>query len=328
MPTTNNQNKFILYLAPLRGLTEYTYRNAFARHFDGFDAAVAPFIPTMTSARFRKTHLKDVLPENNHAMPIIPQIIGNNPADFIPLAKCLFDLGYETVNWNLGCPFPMVAKKQRGSGLLPYPQKIESFLEATIPAIPNRLSIKARLGRKKTDEILTLLEIFNQYPLDEVIVHPRTGEQMYNGEPDLDMFEKCLAVSAHTMVYNGDINDLDTFKLFSERFKTVDRWMIGRGALVNPFLPAIIKAGNDGCANKVEIFRVFYDDLFEQYRQVFHGPGHLLDRMKGFWTYFCRSFKDSHKIKKKIHRTQTLDRYLKIVDRFFEEEAHWKRQVD
>jgi len=218
-----------------------------------------------------------------------------------------------------------VAKKQRGSGLLPYPQKIESFLDATIPAIPNRLSIKARLGRKKTDEILTLLEIFNQYPLDEVIIHPRTGEQMYNGQPDLDMFEKCLAVSAHTMVYNGDINDLDTFKLFSERFKTVDRWMIGRGALVNPFLPAIIKAGNDGCANKVEIFRVFYDDLFEQYRQVFHGPGHLLDRMKGFWTYFCRSFKDSRKIKKKIHRTQTLDRYLKIVDQFFEAEAQWNR---
>jgi tRNA-dihydrouridine synthase B len=318
-------DKFILYLAPLRGLTDYIYRNAFSRHFDGFDAAVAPFIPTMTSARFKKIHLQDVLPENNHAMPVIPQIIGNNPADFIHLAKCLFDLGYETVNWNLGCPFPMVAKKQRGSGLLPYPQKIEAFLETTIPAIPNRLSIKARLGRKKTDEILTLLQIFNQYPLDEVIVHPRTGQQMYDGEPDLDMFEKCLKVSAHTMVYNGDINDPATFKIFSERFKTVDRWMIGRGALANPFLPAIIKSGKDGPANKVDVFRTFYDDLFEQYRQTFHGPGHLLDRMKGFWTYFSWSFKDSRKIKKKIHRTHSLDRYLKIVDRFFKEDAQWDR---
>jgi tRNA-dihydrouridine synthase B len=322
---TNNQKKTILYLAPLRGLTDYIYRNTYSRHFDGFDAAVSPFIPTMTAVRFKKTHLKDVLPENNHAMPIIPQIIGNSPEDFIPLAQRLFDLGYETVNWNLGCPFPMVAKKQRGSGLLPYPQKIEAFLEATLPAIPNRLSIKARLGRKKTDEILTLLQIFNQYPLDEVIVHPRTGKQMYDGEPDLDMFEKCLQVSEHKIVYNGDINDLATFKIFSERFKTVDRWMIGRGALANPFLPATIKNGKDGSANKVEVFRAFYDDLFEQYRQAFHGPGHLLDRMKGFWTYFSRSFQNSRQIKKKIHRTQTLDRYLKIVDRFFEEEAQWDR---
>ncbi len=319
----NHPKKIILYLAPLRGLTDSVYRNAFSRHFDGFDAAVAPFIPTMTAARFKKSHLKDVLPENNHAMPVIPQIIGNNPEDFIPLARRLFDLGYETVNWNLGCPFPMVAKKLRGSGLLPYPHKIEAFLEATIPAIPNRLSIKARLGRKKTDEILTLLQIFNRYPLNEVIIHPRTGKQMYDGEPDLDMFENCLAVSNHPLVYNGDINALATFRTFYERFKTVDHWMVGRAALANPFLPAAIKNNKDGAAKKVDRFRAFYDDLFEQYRREFHGPGHLLDRMKGFWTYFSRSFKDSCKIKKKIHRTHRLDRYLNIVERFFEEEAEW-----
>jgi tRNA-dihydrouridine synthase len=216
-------------------------------------------------------------------------------------------------------------KKQRGSGLLPYPEKIEAFLEATIPAIPNRLSIKARLGRKKTDEILTLLQIFNQYPLGEIIIHPRTGKQMYDGEPDLDMFEKCLEASAHNTVYNGDINDLDTFKKFSQRFKTVDRWMVGRGALANPFLPAAIKNGKDSAANKVEVFRAFYDDLFEQYRQELYGPGHLLDRMKGFWTYFSRSFQNSRQIKKKIHRTQKLEHYLKIVDRFFDEDAQWNR---
>jgi tRNA-dihydrouridine synthase len=137
------------------------------------------------------------------------------------------------------------------------------------------------------------------------------------------MFEKCLGACAHTTVYNGDINDLDTFKLFSKRFKTVDRWMIGRGALINPFLPAAIKSGQDNATDKVEVFRAFYDELFEQYRQAFRGPGHLLDRMKGFWTYFSQSFKDGRKIKKKIHRTSKLDRYLRIVDRFFEEEAQW-----
>ena len=99
--------------------------------------------------------------------------------------------------------------------------------------------------------------------------------------------------------------------------------MVGRGALANPFLPVAIKTGKDGTTDKVAVFRAFYEDLFEQYRQAFHGPGHLLDRMKGFWTYFSRSFKDSRQIKKKIHRTQKLDRYLKIVDRFFEEDAQW-----
>ncbi len=320
---TDTPPKIILYLAPLRGFSGYIFRNAFMRHFGGFDLAVSPFIPTMPAARIKKTHLKDVLPANNRAVPVIPQIIGNNPEDFIPLARRLFELGYETINWNLGCPFPMVAKKQRGSGLLPHPQKIVAFLEATLPVIPARLSIKARLGRKKTDEILTLLKILNQYPLDEVIIHPRTGQQMYDGEPNLDMFEKCLEVSNHTLVYNGDINDLATFKLFSQRFKTVDRWMIGRGALINPFLPAAIQNGQDNTVDKVKAFRAFYDELFEQYRRDFSGPGHLLDRMKGYWTYFSQAFKDGLKIKKKIHRTRKLNRYVEIVERFFEEEAVW-----
>ena len=119
---------FKLYLAPLRGFTDYIYRNTFAEHFDGFDGALAPFIPTITADRFKPSHLKDVLPENNSSIPVVPQIISNLPDDFINLAVRLYDLGYTSVNWNLGCPFPMVAKKFRGSGLLPYPEKIDAFL--------------------------------------------------------------------------------------------------------------------------------------------------------------------------------------------------------
>ena len=132
---TNNQKKIILYLAPLRGLTEYIYRNAFSRHFDGFDAAVSPFIPTLTAARFKRSHLKDVLPENNHAMPIIPQIIGNNPGDFIPLAQRLFDLGYETVNWNLGCPFLWWLKNSVVPDCCPIHKKSRLFLKP--PFLPS-----------------------------------------------------------------------------------------------------------------------------------------------------------------------------------------------
>jgi len=314
-----------LYLAPLRGLTDYIYRNTFNRHFNGFDAAVTPFIPTSRTTRATPLHLKDVLPENNASMPIEPQILCNNPADFIPLAKQLYDLGYPTVNWNLGCPFPMVAKKQRGSGLLPHPDRIENFLAKTVPAIPNRLSIKTRLGRRNSEEIIQLMPIFNRYPLQEIIIHPRTGKQMYDGEPDLDAFEKCIEMTHHRIVYNGDITDLKSFQNLSARFNTIKTWMIGRGAIINPFLPAILKSGKDDFTDRVETFRSFYQELFDEYQRVFSGPGHLLERMKGFWTYFSQAFKDSRKIRKKVHRTLKLQRYLEIVERFFEEDAEWDR---
>ena len=316
---------FKLYLAPLRGITDYIYRNTYSRHFDGFDAAITPFISTLKTIRAKPSHLKDVLPDNNAAMPIVPQIIGNKHENFIPLAIQLSDLGYKTVNWNLGCPFPMVAKKQRGSGLLPYPDKIDIFLEKTVPAIPNRLSIKVRLGRKTPNELFKLIPIFNRYPLQDIIIHPRTGAQMYAGEPDLDAFERCVDMTHHRIVYNGDITDLKSFKDLSIRFKTTNAWMIGRGAIINPFLPAIIKADNDSFNNHVETFRHFYEELFEEYQKVFSGPGHLLERMKGFWSYFSQAFKDGRKIRKKVHRTLKLQRYLEIVERFFEEDAEWRK---
>jgi tRNA-dihydrouridine synthase len=316
-------NKNFLYLAPLRGFTDCIFRNAFTRHFEGFDAAIAPFIPTVKAKGIKASHLADVLPENNSFLSLVPQIIGNDPEEFVTLAGCLFDLGFATVNWNLGCPYPMVAKKQRGSGLLPYPEKIDAFLEKTMMVIPNRLSIKTRLGRRQPNEILELMPIFNRYPLEEIIIHPRTAKQMYAGEPDLDIFAECIQLSTNPVTYNGDITDLETYRYLAARFNAVDRWMIGRGAIINPFLPAIIKSGSDTVNDKFEKFRIFYEDLFEQYRQVFSSPEHLLTRMKGFWTYFSQSFKDGSGIRKKIHRTDTLDNYLDIVERFFETEAKW-----
>jgi len=315
--------KVKLYLAPLRGFTDYIYRNVFSRHFNGFDAAVAPFISTSETIRAKPSYLKDVLPENNASLPIVPQIIGNNADHFIPLAAQLFDLGYTKVNWNLGCPYPMVAKKQRGCGLLPFPDKIDAFLEKTLSSIPNRLTIKTRLGRNTSNEIYQLIPVFNRYPLEEIVIHPRTGKQMYEGEPDLDAFEKCIELTRHRIVYNGDITDLATFENLSTRFKDINGWMIGRGAVANPYLPAIIKAGRDKGSNQVEIFRRFHEDLFESYQQSFSGPSHLLARMKGFWTYFSQSFKDGRNIRKKVHRTLKLQSYLDIVERFFKEEAEW-----
>jgi tRNA-dihydrouridine synthase B len=313
----------LLYLAPLRGFTDYIFRNTFSRHFNGFDAAVTPFISAAEISRANPSHLKDILPENNPAMPIVPQIIGNNPVSFISLAEQLYEMGHSIVDWNLGCPYPMVAKKQRGSGLLPFPDKIDAFLEKTMASIPNRLSIKTRLGRNASSEIFRLMPIFNRYPLEQIVIHPRTGRQMYNGQPDLEAFEQCLELTRHRIVYNGDITDLAAFQSLAARFKTIERWMIGRAAVANPFLPAIIKEGKEDFTNKVETFRQFYEELFEHYRQVFSGPGHLLARMKGFWTYFSQSFKNGRDIRKKVHRSHKLQRYLDIVARFFDNEAQW-----
>ena len=320
-------NRPFLILAPLQGFTDVVFRQAYVRHFTGIDQAMAPFISTMGSRRLKPSRLKDVAPNLNTALPVIPQILGKNPDDFIYLGNYLFDMGYVQVNWNLGCPHSKIAKKQRGSGLLPHPDKIDAFLSRVIPDMKPTLSVKIRLGRKAKEEIRDLIAMFNTHKLDEIILHPRTGEQMYTGAADIDAFERAMNACTHPMVYNGDIVDTASWERIRQRFPKIDRFMIGRGILSNPFLPEQIQGLNTAApppdfqnndSQKRERLKTFYTDLFNSYKQVFSGPGHLIGRMKGFWNYLGPSFENSKKPLKKLLKSNSEQDYSDRVNEFWE----------
>lgn len=305
-------------MAPIKGLTDHLFRTVFADHFDGFDLAVAPFISSKRDHTFKPKYVKDVLPENNTALPVIPQILSNVAEDFTALANYLFDLGYDSVNWNLGCPSRTVTSKKRGAGMLPHTNLIRAFLDDAFSGIKGTISVKLRLGWTSAHDIFRLLPVLNEYPLEAVIIHPRTGIQQYKGEIDLSAFEQCLSILKHPVVYNGDIRTYDDFKRLSHRFESISRWMIGRGCLADPFLPTLIRTGDAEVPDRIQAMKRFHDDLFEEYGRVLHGPSHLLNRMKGIWRYFSFSFKDSGNTIKKINKTQSPDQYMDLVNLFFE----------
>ena len=316
-----DQNNFIIVLAPLQGFTDVTYRNVFSDHFSGVDEAVAPFISTMGQKRLKPSRIKDIIPGNNKKLFTTPQILGNIPEDFIFLADHLYEMGIKKINWNLGCPHSKIAKKMRGSGLLMYPEKIDAFLETVLPRISNRLSVKLRLGRRSKHEIFDLLPILDRYPLDEIIIHPRTGIQMYEGRADHDAFGKALLNSRHKFTYNGDIMDLNSFNIVQKKFPGIKKIMIGRGILSNPFLAETIK---ERISNKVptqapiERLKDFHDDLFENYKKIFSGPGHLIGRMKGFWNYLGPGcFQEYIKPLKNILKSNSIVKYQDMVEQIF-----------
>ena len=313
-----------LYLAPLRGITDAIYRNTYAEHFSGIDLAVAPFVTTHTGRRIKPVHVRDLKPAENRNMPVIPQVLSKNADDFIVLADHLFDMGYDLINLNCGCPFPQVAKKGRGSGLLCTPDRLDRLLDTVLAHIPNRLSIKTRIGRYAADEIHAVMSVFNRYPLESVTVHPRTGVQMYTGTPDMETFAWCLSECRHPVIYNGDITCLEGFRELERRFTEVAGWMVGRGVLVNPFLPGLLKGRPaESPDRKNARFQSFHDDLFERYRTRLSGPGHLLDRMKGLWKYFAGGFRDSETARKRIHKARSLSQYQTAVSAFMESGLSW-----
>jgi tRNA-dihydrouridine synthase len=305
----------------MKGFTDCVFRRIFALHFNGFDLAIAPFLASKRDCPVRRRHVRDLWPENNPNLTVVPQILSKVAADFTALANYLYDMGYPTVNWNLGCPSPMVASKKRGAGLLPHTDRIDMFLDDALAGMKGRLSIKIRLGWQSSDDLSRLMPVLDRYPLEEIIIHPRTGVQAYTGTTDLDAFEAIRDLSEHRVVYNGDIRTRADYTSLATRFPDINHWMIGRGFLSDPFLPQTIKTGCEAAADRLEMMRNFHDDLFEAYRRVLRGPSHLLKKMKGLWRYFALAFEPFDKTMKEIKKATRPEQYLQRVDRFFNSEA-------
>lgn len=276
-----------VYLAPLHGFTDFLFRNVYLKHFQGIDYVVSPFISLTHGTKISVKKVKDLLPENNIGLNIIPQILGNEAELFIQLANFLEQWGYESINWNLGCPVKGIVNKKRGSGLLPYPEEIRRFLEKVIPEISQKLSVKIRLGYFSTDEIYRLIPVINDFSLDFVCIHPRIGTQMYEGNIYHDVFNSIINDFNAKLIYNGDITDIDVFNLLKTKYPSIKNWMIGRGVFYNPLLPMQIKEERNSTDNSI-----FEEFIFDLYNTFFDNKTEIMavNKIKDFWLFISKRY--------------------------------------
>lgn len=308
-----------IYFAPLQESTDHIYRSAHAKYFGCVDKYFAPYIVRQNDGTVKTSHLRDIKSSNNQGYSLIPQILAGNSADFVFLARLLEDEGYNEINWNLGCPYPMVTNKGYGSGLLPYPDRIKTILEESLSQIHTKISIKMRTGLHSHDEIFKMIDVLNQFPLSEVILHPRYGKQLYRGEPDEAVFAEVHKTLKHSLVYNGDIEALDNINRLNIHFCDITTWMVGRGILKNPLLPLLLKGGDlPDIQERAEMLRNFHDEIFLKHSTLLSGSSHLLMRMEKFWSYFCFAFPDSHKTFKRIKKAANLVKYETAVNENFQ----------
>ena len=308
------------YIAPLEGVTGFVFRNAHYQFFRPADKYFSPFItPGINSTRKSKA-LKDVLPENNKGPRVIPQILTNRADEFNFTAMQLKEMGYDEINLNLGCPSGTVVGKRRGSGFLPYLNELDAFLEDIYTFAEKesgpKISIKTRLGKDDPSEFDAILDLYNQYPLEELIIHPRTREEFYKGIPHLDVFEKGLEGSKAPVSYNGNIFTKADNDAILKQFPNVDSIMIGRGMIANPALLDQILGDTQDIDKKK--LKDFHDALYEGYREIMYGEKPHLFKMKEVWGFMIYMFADNKKFAKKIRKAQHLKDYEVIVEELFE----------
>lgn len=305
------------YLAPMEGITGHIYRNAYEKYFHNIDKYFTPFIVPNQSVSLKTKELKDLLPQNNKGLNIVPQILTNDAEGFILTANKLKQLGYEEINLNLGCPAGTVVSKKRGSGFLAYPEELDKFLDEIYKIDNMKISIKTRLGKERADEFYKLIEIYNKYPLEELIIHPRTREDFYGNTPNLEVFKDALKLSNHSICYNGDIFTLDSYNKIINEFPEVNKVMLGRGILANPGLIGEIK--NNEFVNK-ETIKMFHDEIFENYTILLNEDKNAMYRMKELWGYMSHIFTNNKKYYKKIKKAQKAIDYKNAVNSLFIEQ--------
>jgi len=253
-----------------------------------------------------------------NGIEVVPQILSKDAEEIIRFASFCEKQGFKELNWNLGCPYPMVANKKRGSGMLPYPEMVDEILQKVMVETSIRFSVKCRLGYFSPEEIFKLIPVFNQHRISELTIHARIGKQLYSGETDQDTFQKAISLLSVPAVYNGDIFSLSNFQKVSDRFPAINTWMIGRGLLSDPFLPAIIK-GLPIETDRQAIIRRFTDELYSSYRRQLNDNPAVLGILKEYWHYLAESFDNPHKVFKKVKKVKKFDEYEDAVDVVFGE---------
>lgn len=301
-----------LYAAPLQGLTEAPWRNAHREVFGGIDAYYTPFV-RIERGEFRHKDLRDIAPENNSVPRLIPQLIAATPGELGRLAELFIGEGYREADINMGCPFPPVAGKRKGSGILPYPSEVKVLLAELVHYPELKFSVKMRLGWETAAEWRQLMPLLNAAPLQRIVLHPRIGKQQYKGEADREAFAAFYGECGHPLVYNGDVLTVSDIRELEERFPRLEGVMPGRGLLANPALAREYKEGvtlsREELYNKVEILHA---RLLEYYDTHLQGDAQLLSKMKPYWEYLLPDA--DGKLKKAIRKAVRRDKYLTAVN--------------
>lgn len=306
-----------IYFAPLEGITGYIFRNAYDGIYGHIDKYFAPFISPSEKCTMTPRERKDVAPENNTGINLVPQILTCSSDHFIEAAKELHTMGYAEINLNLGCPSGTVCAKGKGAGFLPETLALQRFLDdiySYAGSANMNISIKTRLGYYDPDEFYDLMDIFNSYPVSELIVHPRIRSDLYKGKPRKEYYAYALEHSKCPIVYNGNIFTARDYAELSCCFgNSPDTVMLGRGLISDLSLADKLKGFT--VDSDIVKFRRLHDTVYHRYQEIMSPDINVLYKMRELWSYWQVHFDSNERDIKRLMKAKKYAEYEDIAYR-------------
>lgn len=302
-----------MYFAPMEGITDAIFRQVYQARFSGIDKYFMPFVSPSSSLSYTVRQDFELSPEQNRGLFSVPQILAKEPLCFLGAARGFADSGYPEVNLNLGCPSGTVTGKGKGSAMLKDPDDLRRFLDQVYGNTPLPVSIKTRIGFENPEEWERLLPVFAAYPIHELIIHPRTRSQIYQGQPHPEAFRRAMEQLKCPLVYNGDLFTAEDVRKMRTTYPDIRGLMLGRGLLSNPVL---LREVEGGAPLTKEDLISFHDDLFRAYWNTWH-PLTAVGRMHVFLKYFAHSLDVPFKYVREALRANKPEEYLDAVGEMF-----------
>ena len=294
------------YYAPMEGITDATFRRLHHKYFPGVDKYFMPFISPTIHRCLTNREARELPKADSMGFAAVPQLLGKNVEDMLWAIGVCADLGYDEVNINLGCPSGTVVSKGKGSGMLSDIYALDEFLSAIYAKAALPVSLKTRIGVNDSDNWEKILEIYRDYPVKELTVHPRIRKAFYKGDCDLTAFARSVENSPFPVCYNGNVYSLADAEAIAARFPTVESVMIGRGLVADP---GMLTGSTDR-----QTLKAFLSELSDTYCIVFESKRNAIYRMKDNWHYLISLFEGSDKLWKEMRKSTDYDRFMSIAN--------------
>lgn len=284
-----------LVLAPMQDVTDLPFMRVLSRRGPP-DWFVTEYFRVHPDSKLNGYILRSI-DENETGHPVFAQMIGRDLPSLIRSAGELAKHPVAGIDLNLGCPAPIVCRKDAGGGLLRDPEMVNRLLGALREAIPGRFTVKTRIGYGDASEFPRLLEIFRSHAIDGLTIHGRTVGERYATPVHPD----CVAMAVEAMpcpvIANGNVVDVETGLAYLRETQAAGL-MIGRGAIRNPWIFSQFKARFDGSPPILPTRRDLLDYIRELYDEMareairFEPMGHV-QRMKRTLAYISHGLDEN-----------------------------------
>ncbi|MFK5986484.1 MAG: tRNA-dihydrouridine synthase [Pseudomonadota bacterium] len=239
-----------IILAPMDGITDFYVRQLLTS-VGGYDLSITEFL-RVTESVFPKRIFYQTCPEINpdyqldgktqSGTPVILQLLGNHSGYLAANAYKAAELGVSGIDLNFGCPSNSVNRRGSGAILLNQPDKIYQLVEAVKQALPEGLSLSAkmRLGYEDSSLALENALAIAAAGADFLTVHARTKKDAYRPPAKWDEVTNIIKKLSIPVVMNGEIWNIDDYKK-CHKISQCNDIMLGRGAFAKPDLAIQIK---------------------------------------------------------------------------------------